>query len=107
LGASPAGQPAAAPPGTGLSGAPALPPAPALRAVAAPHPSYPLRCPKMTSCLFWAWGFASQNPRNWKQPTSCRPKATASYPFSPSGPPGPSPRIPGSEASGPQPAEKL
>jgi hypothetical protein len=32
--------------------------------VAAPHPSYPLRCPKMTSCHFWAWGFASQNPKD-------------------------------------------
>jgi hypothetical protein len=39
--------------------------------VAAPHPSYPLRCPKNDILSFFGPGvFASQNPQEWKQPAS-------------------------------------
>jgi hypothetical protein len=64
------------PAGTGLSGAPASPPAPARCAVAAPHPSYPLRGRTSASMRMFAlrsWCAPRTNSKNWLQPTSCRP----------------------------------
>jgi hypothetical protein len=50
-------------------------PAPALRAVAAPHPSYPVRGRKTASMPFVALrSFCyAKTPGKWLQPASCRP----------------------------------